>query len=32
MRALDDLIRTGKVLCVGRSDTPAWVTARQHHG
>jgi aryl-alcohol dehydrogenase-like predicted oxidoreductase len=28
MRALDDLIRAGKVLYVGISDTPAWVIAR----
>jgi aryl-alcohol dehydrogenase-like predicted oxidoreductase len=25
MRALDDVVRAGKVLCVGVSDTPAWV-------
>ncbi|MEY9859552.1 aryl-alcohol dehydrogenase-like predicted oxidoreductase [Catenulispora sp. GAS73] len=28
MRALDDLIRSGKVLYIGLSDAPAWVTAR----
>jgi aryl-alcohol dehydrogenase-like predicted oxidoreductase len=28
MRALDDLVRTGKVLHVGVSDAPAWVVAR----
>lgn len=28
MRALDDLVRSGKVLYVGVSDTPAWVVAR----
>ena len=28
MRALDDLVRAGKVLYVGISDTPAWVVAR----
>jgi aryl-alcohol dehydrogenase-like predicted oxidoreductase len=28
MRALDDLVRTGKVLYVGISDAPAWVVAR----
>ncbi|MFF2846319.1 aldo/keto reductase [Streptomyces sp. NPDC058001] len=28
MRALDDLVRTGKVLAVGVSNTPAWVVAR----
>jgi aryl-alcohol dehydrogenase-like predicted oxidoreductase len=28
MRALDDLVRTGKVLYVGISDTPAWFIAR----
>ncbi len=28
MRALDDLVRAGKVRYVGFSDTPAWVTAR----
>lgn len=27
MRALDDLIRTGKVLYIGVSDTPAWVVS-----
>ncbi len=27
MRALDDLVRTGKVLYVGVSDTPAWVVS-----
>ena len=28
MRALDDLVRAGKVLAVGISDTPAWVISR----
>ena len=28
VRALDDLVRAGKVLYVGVSDTPAWVVAR----
>ena len=28
MRALDDAVRTGKVLAIGISDTPAWVIAR----
>jgi aryl-alcohol dehydrogenase-like predicted oxidoreductase len=28
MRALDDLVRSGKVLYLGVSDTPAWVVAR----
>ena len=28
MRAFDDLVRAGKVLYVGLSDTPAWVVAR----
>lgn len=27
MRAMDDLVRAGKVLYVGFSDTPSWVTA-----
>ncbi len=30
MRALDDLVRSGKVLYVGVSDTPAWVVARSN--
>jgi aryl-alcohol dehydrogenase-like predicted oxidoreductase len=30
MRALDDAVRTGKVLYVGISDAPAWVVARAH--
>jgi|SRR5688500_10254420 len=30
VRALDDLVRSGKVLHVGVSDTPAWVAARAH--
>ncbi|MDO3640011.1 aldo/keto reductase [Mycolicibacterium arseniciresistens] len=30
MRALDDLVRSGKVLYVGISDAPAWVVARCH--
>ncbi|WP_435225507.1 aldo/keto reductase [Streptomyces sp. Tue6028] len=28
MRALDDVVRSGKVLYLGISDTPAWVVAR----
>jgi aryl-alcohol dehydrogenase-like predicted oxidoreductase len=28
MRALDDLVRSGKVLYIGFSDVPAWVVAR----
>jgi aryl-alcohol dehydrogenase-like predicted oxidoreductase len=28
MRALDDVVRSGKVLYVGISDTPAWLVAR----
>jgi aryl-alcohol dehydrogenase-like predicted oxidoreductase len=28
MRALDDLVRSGKVLYIGLSDAPAWVTSR----
>jgi len=28
MRALDDLVRQGKVLHIGVSDTPAWIVAR----
>ncbi|MEM0995120.1 MAG: aldo/keto reductase [Bacteroidota bacterium] len=28
MRALDDLVRQGKVLYIGVSDTPAWITSR----
>lgn len=28
MRALDDLVRAGKILYIGISDTPAWVVAR----
>lgn len=28
MRALDDLVRTGKVLYLGISDTPAWVVSQ----
>lgn len=28
MRALDDLVRSGKVLYLGISDTPAWIVAR----
>jgi len=28
MRALDDLVRAGRVLYVGVSDTPAWIVAR----
>ncbi|MEY9928829.1 aryl-alcohol dehydrogenase-like predicted oxidoreductase [Catenulispora sp. GP43] len=30
MRALDDLVRAGKVLYIGLSDAPAWVAARAH--
>jgi len=28
MRALDDLVRSGKVLYIGMSDTPAWVVSQ----
>ena len=28
MRGLDDLVRAGKVLYVGVSDTPAWVVSQ----
>src|SRR5215831_17783345 len=28
MRALDDMVAAGKVLAIGISDTPAWVTSR----
>jgi len=28
MRALDDLVRSGKVLYIGVSDTPAWIIAK----
>ncbi len=28
MRALDDMVRSGKVLYIGISDTPAWVVSR----
>lgn len=28
MRALDDVVRTGKVLYVGISNTPAWIVSR----
>jgi len=28
MRALDDLVRSGKILHIGASDTPAWIVAR----
>ena len=28
LRGLDDLVRAGKVLYVGISDTPAWVVSR----
>jgi aryl-alcohol dehydrogenase-like predicted oxidoreductase len=30
MRAFDDVVRAGKVLYVGFSDTPAWVVSRAH--
>jgi len=30
MRAFDDLVRAGKVLYIGVSDTPAWIVARAH--
>jgi aryl-alcohol dehydrogenase-like predicted oxidoreductase len=30
MRALDDLVRVGKIRYVGFSNTPAWLTARAH--
>ena len=37
MRGLDDMVRAGKVLYVGISDTPAWIVAQantlaQFHG
>lgn len=28
MRALDDLVRSGKILYIGISDTPAWIVSR----
>ena len=31
MRALDDLVRAGKVLYIGISDTPAWIVSRAKH-
>jgi aryl-alcohol dehydrogenase-like predicted oxidoreductase len=30
MRALDDLVRQGKILHIGLSDTPAWVVSEGH--
>lgn len=30
MRALDDLVRSGKILHIGISDTPAWVIAKSN--
>ena len=30
MRALDDVVRAGKALYVGISDTPAWIVSRAH--
>lgn len=30
MRALDDLVRSGKVLHIGVSDTPAWIVAKSN--
>lgn len=30
MRALDDMVRAGKVLYIGVSDTPAWIVARSN--
>ena len=30
MRALDDAVRAGKILYIGLSDAPAWVTARSN--
>ena len=30
MRALDDLVRSGRVLYVGISDTPAWIVSQAH--
>lgn len=30
MRALDDMVRAGKILTIGISDTPAWVVARSN--
>lgn len=31
MRALDDVVRSGKALYVGISDAPAWVTASKYN-
>lgn len=28
MRALDDMVRAGKILYIGSSDTPAWVVSQ----
>ncbi len=28
MRALDDMVRAGKILYVGISDTPVWIVSR----
>jgi len=30
MRALDDLVRSGKILHIGSSDTPAWIIAKSN--
>ncbi|MFC1554118.1 aldo/keto reductase [candidate division KSB1 bacterium] len=30
MRALDDLVRSGKILHIGISDTPAWIVSRSN--
>jgi aryl-alcohol dehydrogenase-like predicted oxidoreductase len=31
MRALDDLIRSGKILYVGISDTPVWIVSQANN-
>ncbi|UCH66889.1 MAG: aldo/keto reductase [Ignavibacterium sp.] len=30
MRALDDMVRAGKILYIGVSDTPAWIVSRMN--
>ncbi|MDZ7626423.1 MAG: aldo/keto reductase [Ignavibacteriaceae bacterium] len=30
LRALDDMIRAGKILYIGISDTPAWIVSRMN--
>lgn len=30
LRALDDMVRTGKILYIGISDTPAWIVSRMN--